>query len=178
MKKVRNIILTGFMGSGKSTVGKRLARTLGWEFIDTDLEIERITDMTVAEIFKRHGETRFRSEESLMVKRLMDRENCVIATGGGTVLNPENQTLLAQMGVVISLYAPVETILERVGHRTDRPLLKTGREEIEALWEARQAAYARADYIVDTTEKNIEEVEKEILVYLEEEDKLGKSAKD
>ncbi|GAB6171419.1 shikimate kinase [Paradesulfitobacterium aromaticivorans] len=167
MEQVRNIILTGFMGTGKSTVGRRLARTLGWDFIDTDSEIERITEMSVAEIFRRHGETRFRSEENLMVKRLMTRENCVIATGGGTVLNPENQAILSGIGVVISLYAPVETILDRVGQRTDRPLLKTGREEIEFLWQARQVSYARAEYTVDTTDKSVEEVEGEILTYLE-----------
>ena len=167
MEQVRNIILTGFMGTGKSTVGRRLARTLGWDFIDTDSEIERITGMSVAEIFRRHGETRFRSEENLMVKRLMTRENCVIATGGGTVLKPENQAILSGIGVVISLYAPVETILDRVGQRTDRPLLKTGREEIEVLWQARQVSYARAEYTVDTTDKSVEEVEGEILTYLE-----------
>ncbi|MHB1405659.1 MAG: shikimate kinase [Desulfitobacteriaceae bacterium] len=168
MEQVRNIILTGFMGTGKSTVGRRLARTLGWDFIDTDSEIERITEMSVAEIFRRHGETRFRSEENLLVKRLMTRENCVIATGGGTVLNPENQVILSGIGVVISLYAPVEIILDRVGQRTDRPLLKTGREEIEVLWQARQVSYARAEYTVDTTDKSVEEVEGEILTYLEE----------
>lgn len=167
MEQVRNIILTGFMGTGKSTVGRRLARTLGWDFIDTDSEIERITGMSVAEIFRRHGETRFRSEENLLVKRLMTRENCVIATGGGTVLNPENQEILSGIGVVISLYAPVEIILDRVGQRTDRPLLKTGREEIEVLWQARQVSYARAEYTVDTTDKSVEEVEGEILTYLE-----------
>ena len=168
MEQVRNIILIGFMGTGKSTVGRRLARTLGWDFIDTDSEIERITEMSVAEIFRRHGETRFRSEENLLVKRLMTRENCVIATGGGTVLNPENQVILSGIGVVISLYAPVEIILDRVGQRTDRPLLKTGREEIEVLWQARQVSYARAEYTVDTTDKSVEEVEGEILTYLEE----------
>lgn len=168
MEQVRNIILIGFMGTGKSTVGRRLARTLGWDFIDTDSEIERITWMSVAEIFRRHGETRFRSEENLLVKRLMTRENCVIATGGGTVLNPENQVILSGIGVVISLYAPVEIILDRVGQRTDRPLLKTGREEIEVLWQARQVSYARAEYTVDTTDKSVEEVEGEILTYLEE----------
>lgn len=168
MFSFKNIILIGFMGTGKSTVGKRLARSLAWNFIDTDVEIESISGLTVAEIFRRHGETRFRSEENLLIKRLSTLENCVIATGGGTVLNPENWELLAGSGIIVGLYANVDTILERVGHRTDRPLLRTSREEIEALWQKRQVVYNRADLTVDTMEKDIEEVEKEILERIEE----------
>ena len=157
------IVLIGFMGTGKSTVGKRLAKVLGWEFIDTDREIEEVTGLSVAEIFKRFGETRFRSEEQLVVKRLSGREYCVIATGGGTMLNPENWKLLSENGLIIALYAPLDTILARVGHRNDRPLLKGSREELERLWACRQVVYAQADITLDTTNKGIDEVVNEIL---------------
>lgn len=162
-----NIILMGFMGTGKSTVGKRLARILGWSFMDTDAEIERLTGLSVSEIFRRHGETRFRSEERLLVKRLKERENCVIATGGGTVLDPQNLEELAQSGVMITLYAPVDEIYERIGYRNDRPLLRGEREEVEKLWAERQPFYRQADYIIDTTDMGIDEVVQEIIQLIE-----------
>lgn len=168
MKPLINIVLIGFMGTGKSTVGKRLAKILDWEFIDTDAAIEELTGCSVTDLFRLHGETRFRSEEALLVKRLSEQKGCIIATGGGTVLNPENWELLAEHGILVQLYATVETILERVGARPNtRPLLKGSREMIEALWEARQETYAKAHMVVDTTEKDIEEVAGEILVRLE-----------
>jgi shikimate kinase len=157
-----NIVLLGFMGTGKSTVGKRLAKDLGWDFIDTDAEIEELTETSINEIFRRHGETRFRSEEQLLVKRLKRRKHCVIATGGGTVLNPQNWEDLAQTGVMIALYAPLDEIYERIGHRNDRPLMKGDREEIEALWEVRQPIYGKADCVIDTTNMGIEDVVQEV----------------
>lgn len=160
--KESNIILVGFMGTGKSTVGRRLAKLLDWEFIDTDVEIERLLDMSVSEIFKRHGETRFRSEERLLVKRLAEKKKCVIATGGGTVLNPENWADLAQSGVIFGLYAPVDVIYERIGYRNDRPLLRGERKDVEELWAKRQPIYNQANYTVDTTDKGIEEVIQEV----------------
>ncbi|MEL1135154.1 shikimate kinase [Desulfitobacterium sp. THU1] len=157
-----NVVLVGFMGTGKSTVGRRLAKLLGREFIDTDVEIERLTEMTVSEIFRRHGETRFRSEERLLVKRLADQKGYVIATGGGTVLNPENWQDLAQSGVIIGLYAPLDEIYERIGYRNDRPLLRGDRQIVEELWAKRQPIYNQADWTVDTTDKGIDEVVREI----------------
>jgi len=158
-----NIVLIGFMGTGKSTVGRRLAKLLGMEFIDTDQEIERLTEMTVSEIFRRHGETRFRSEERLLVKRLAELKGYVIATGGGTVLDPENWQNLAHSGTIISLYAPLEEIYKRVGYRNDRPLLKGDRQEVENLWTKRQPVYNQADWTVDTTNKGIDQVVEEIM---------------
>lgn len=163
----QNIILIGFMGTGKSTVGRRLARFLGWEFIDTDQEIESVTGFSVSEIFHRFGEKRFRSEERLLVRRLNGRGQCVIATGGGTALNPENWTQLAQNGVMIGLYAPVEIVLRRIGQRGDRPLLKGTHQDVAELWCERQEAYAKAEFTVDTTDKSVDEVVGIILGYLE-----------
>lgn len=163
---MRNIVLIGFMGTGKSTVGKRLAQSLDWNFVDTDYEIGEVTKLSVSEIFRRHGETRFRSEERIVVTRLSQEEKLVIATGGGTVLNPLNWEALAKNGIIISLYASLEAILNRIGHKNDRPLLKSSRDEVEKLWLARQACYEKADFTVDTTYKTIDEVVSEILAQL------------
>ncbi|TGE34205.1 shikimate kinase [Desulfosporosinus sp. Sb-LF] len=170
---MRNIVLIGFMGTGKSTVGKRLALSLAWDFVDTDLEVGEITSLSVSEIFRRYGETRFRSEERLVVQRLSQQEQLVIATGGGTVLNSRNWEALAQNGIIIALHASMEAILSRIGHKNDRPLLKGTREAIEKLWSERQVCYAQADFTVDTSDKNIDEVVGEILARLERMKKNG-----
>ncbi|CAA7601601.1 shikimate kinase/shikimate dehydrogenase [Acididesulfobacillus acetoxydans] len=158
-----NIALIGFMATGKSSVGRRLALALNWEFIDTDEEIEKVSGLSVAEMFQRHGETRFRSEENLVLRRLGRMRHYVIATGGGMVVNEENRGLLAERALIISLYAPLDKILERVGDRAQRPLLRGPREKIEALWQARQSVYGQADLIVDTSELDVDGVVREIL---------------
>jgi len=160
---MRNIVLIGFMGTGKSTVGKRLALSLAWDFVDTDWEVGDVTSLSVTEIFRRYGETRFRSEERLVVRRLSQQEHIVIATGGGTMLNPLNWNDLAQNSMVIGLHASMEEIIKRIGHKNDRPLLKNTKEEIEKLWSERRECYAQADLMIDTTQKNIDEVVSEIL---------------
>ncbi len=167
MKDLQNIILIGFMGAGKSTVGRHLAAALNWKFIDTDSMIEEVTAMTVSDIFRRYGEDRFRFEESLVVKKVCSNRNCVISTGGGTVMNPENLALLKQSGAVIYLYASLEEILKRVGS-SERPLLKRSPEEVFLLWQSRQKTYAQAHYTVDTTNMGVEEAAKEILRLLKE----------
>ncbi|MDD2234368.1 MAG: shikimate kinase [Desulfitobacteriaceae bacterium] len=167
MKDRQNIILIGFMGAGKSTVGKRLATVLHWKFVDTDSIVEEIAGMTISNIFCRYGESRFRFEEYLAVKKVCTGKNCIISTGGGTVMNPENFKLLKQSGLIIYLYASLEDVLQRVGS-SDRPLLKRGPEEVLSLWQSRLDTYAQAHYIVDTTNKGVEEVVKEILKLLRE----------
>ena len=164
---MRNIVLIGFMGTGKSTVGKRLAQMLAWNFVDTDYVIGEVTSLSVTEIFKRHGETRFRSEERIVVARLSQQDKLVIATGGGTVVDPRNLEALAQNGIIVGLHASMEAILSRIGHKNDRPLLKGTKEAIAKLWSERQECYAQADFTVDTSLKNIDEVVNEIVVKLE-----------
>lgn len=163
---MRNIVLIGFMGTGKSTVGKRLAQSLAWDFVDTDYEIGEVTNLSVTEIFRRHGETRFRSEERIVVSRLSQQEQIVIATGGGTVLNHFNWEALARNGIIVGLHASLEAIISRIGHKNDRPLLNGSKEVIEKLWSERQECYAQADFTVDTSQKDIDEVVSEILVRL------------
>lgn len=158
-----NIVLIGFMAAGKSSVGRFLARELQWDFLDTDSEIEQITGLKIADLFKKYGETRFRSEESVLVKKLENCTGTVIATGGGTVLAEENWRILNKLGITIHLYAPLEVALQRVKNRQDRPLLNKSRVEIEKLWQERLKRYQEAHITIDTTVKDIAEIVEEIL---------------
>ena len=119
-----NIILTGFMATGKSTLGRRLAKRIGYRFIDTDAEIEKRSGQAIAEIFETQGEASFRRLESELVKELAGQQRLVIATGGGLVMNPENVAALEKTGRIICLTAPPEEILARVTRQKQtRPLL-------------------------------------------------------
>jgi shikimate kinase len=148
------------MGTGKTCVGKRLAEVLNYGFIDTDVEIERVTGYTVAEIFARYDETRFRSEEALVVKKVAGMHHRVIATGGGVVLNPDNVFYLKQNGILIWLQATPEVILDRVQGDRRRPLLKNKTAGlISSLLEQRSSCYRDgADYQVDTSTLSIDQV--------------------
>lgn len=161
-----NIILTGFMGSGKSTVGMRLAERLKMEFVDLDREIEKVTGMSVNQIFKRYGEIRFRSEENLMVEKLAKRNGLVIATGGGTVLREENMQILRNNGIIILLEASPEDIFARVSRkRGTRPLLRKNLtiENIEAMLADRDPFYQQADHRINTSGKDLDTIVKEIM---------------
>lgn len=160
-----NIILTGFMATGKSSVGKELAARLGYEFVDLDPLIEAEAKMPIAQIFATQGEDRFRAMERRMVEQAARRDACVIATGGGAIVNPRNLEALKRSGVVIALTAKPETILARVGSGEDRPMLWGGETlaRIRLLLAERAPAYAQADLTVDTTEQRIEQVVDHIL---------------
>ena len=127
----QNIVLTGFMGTGKTVTGQLLADRLEMLFIDTDREVEAATGLDPSEIFSRYGEKRFRAEESLVVERVARLEGCVIATGGGVVLNADNMANLRRKGVIILLEARPEVIAGRVSRVDDRPLL-SGKPETTA----------------------------------------------
>lgn len=167
-REFANITLIGFMGAGKSSVGKKLACALEWEFIDTDAAIQDVMGISIPEIFERYGEKRFRSEEKYLVKRLSNLQNHVIATGGGLIINPENMELLSKNSLLIWLYASLEKIRERVGDNSPRPLLKRDWEQTEALWLKRQPVYRQADLHIDTTDKDLEEVVNSILAELKQ----------
>ncbi len=165
----KNIILIGFMGTGKSTVGIKLAEKLKMQFIDMDREIEKLTGMSIPMLFKKHGEIRFRSEEQLMSQKLGRRSNLVIATGGGVVLNSENIEALRQNGMLICLDADPQVILARVNRKKgSRPLLKKnlGTEDIEKMLSDREDYYARADYRIDTSGKEMDKIVQEIIQLL------------
>ena len=151
-----NIILTGFMGVGKTSLGKLLASKLGCAFIDLDEKIEHDTNMTIPQIFEQYGEKYFRELEKIAVRDVSTRRNVVIATGGGTVKDEENLELLKKCGVVICLTTEPEEIFRRTERRGERPVLDGGGNErletIKRLLAEREKFYSRADFKIDTTE--------------------------
>lgn len=164
-----NIVLVGFMGTGKSTVGSRLAQRLHMQFIDMDREIERLTGLTVSDLFRRHGEIRFRSEERVLSAKLAQRDNLVIATGGGVVLQEENIKSLGATGTMVCLEAAPEEILARVNRKKgSRPLLKKDIkvEDIAEILQTRERFYACAQYRINTSGKEVEQVVDEIAILL------------
>jgi shikimate kinase len=163
-----NIILGGFMGTGKSAVGKRLAERLGYEFLDLDELIVAEARLPIAQIFATRGESAFRAMERDMVTRVSTRERCVIATGGGALVEPRNLEVLRGMGLVIALTASAEVILSRVGSSGDRPMLWGGdpRQRVVDLLAERTPAYAKADVLVDTSARSVDEVAEHILSLL------------
>ena len=169
VEEKRNIILCGFMATGKSSVGKRLAANLHYRFLDMDSLIEEETGMTIPQIFSSQGEPAFRALESRMVERIAGWSGYVVATGGGTIVNPQNLETLKRCGVVITLAADISTILQRVGSGEDRPMLKGDRlERIQTLMEQRAPAYAKADIVLDTSALSIDEAAHLILNRLKE----------
>jgi 3-dehydroquinate synthase len=164
----RNIILGGFMATGKSSVGRRLAIVLGYDFLDLDTLIAAEEGMPISRIFTTRGESAFRALETRMVDRVAGRTGCVVATGGGTIVNPRNLEALKRSGVVVALTADPDTILARIGPTEDRPMLWGGdkRERIRLLLEQRAGSYAKADLIVDASAHSIDYVVNHILDFL------------
>ena len=160
------LILTGFMGSGKSSVGALLARKLPCRFVDLDSEIVAITGRQINEIFLRDGEAAFRLLESQQLKRVLSEcEKVVIATGGGVVIEDQNRRLMRKSGITVNLKVSLEQVMTRLHGCTNRPLLAGGTapERIKALMEAREDFYADADIQIDTDGKSVEDVAMEIL---------------
>lgn len=149
----RAIVLVGMMGVGKSSVGKKLSALLHLPFIDADDEIEKAAQMSIPDIFATYGEAYFRDGERRVIARLMDGERKVIATGGGAFVNDETRALILDKAVTVWLDSDVETLLERVGRRDNRPLLKQGdpRETLTRLRQERQPFYEQAPIHVLST---------------------------
>ena len=165
-----NIFLIGLMGSGKTTVGRALARRLGKRFIDSDHEIEARTGASIALIFEIEGEASFRQREAEVIRELSALDDIVLATGGGAVLNADSRALLAARGTVIFLRASVSSILQRTSHDKSRPLLQTAdpRRRIEELSRQREPFYnATADIVIDTGRPNVQFLVQTILSQLE-----------
>jgi shikimate kinase len=152
----RSIVLVGMMGVGKSSVGRRLAARLSIPFVDADSEIEAVADnMTIAEIFARHGEAYFRSGEARVIARLLKNGPQVLATGGGAFMNTDTRALIKQAGVSVWLQASLDVLLRRTSKRRgDRPLLQTDNpsETLRALLAEREPIYALADLTVQSRE--------------------------
>lgn len=165
-----NVILTGFMGTGKTSLGKLLATRLGRPFIDIDKKIEDDAKLSIPKIFERFGEEHFRNLERTAVKELCQRRGLVIATGGGTIKDAENLRLLKSSGVLICLTTEPEEIFRRTARRGERPVLDGGGNErlatIKKLLAERKEFYDRADYQVDTTEWSPLQIIDDICRYL------------
>lgn len=164
----KNIVIAGFMGTGKSTVAKQLARKLKMEFVDTDQVIEENQGMSIADIFARYGEDYFRQQENKLVKELSQRENMVIATGGGALLSSDNAKMLSQKGEIICLYADPTTIYNRLKRKNNRPLLRGENvlESINKLLKERKKVYDNIKLKIDTSDLSIKEVVDRIIELL------------
>ncbi len=160
-----NMVLIGFMGSGKTTVGRYLAQISGYTYYDVDHMIEQQTGKLVQDIFKFHGEDFFRSLERQTIEHLRNAEYAVISCGGGVVLNHDNISCLKVKGKLIWLKAAPETIYERIKHQNDRPLIQNKNlDDIKEMIQARQSLYSNAaDYEITTDGKLIDHIGTDIL---------------
>ncbi|HWL54174.1 MAG TPA: shikimate kinase [Chthoniobacteraceae bacterium] len=161
-----NLVLVGFMGSGKSSVGRLLATYLGFRFVDTDAMVVKKAGQPISEIFAQRGEAAFREEETAALRSLVGKQLLVVATGGGIVEREENHPLLHEVGFVVALSATEEVIFERVSRNNKRPLLQTPnpRATISQLLAKRAPLYeAVAEWHIDSTTKTHAEVANEII---------------
>lgn len=157
----KTVVMVGMMGAGKTAVGTALARQLGVEFKDSDEEIVRAANRTIAEIFERDGEPFFRARETEVISRLLRSTPCVLSTGGGAFLSEANRGLIHDVGVSVWLKADLELLWQRVRHKTTRPLLRTAnpRETLRELYETRQPLYAKADIVVESAaERSVDDM--------------------
>ena len=154
MSHVGNLFLVGPMGAGKSTVGRHLAELLHKEFLDSDHEVERRTGVAIPLIFEIEGEAGFRRRESDVIAELTERDNIVLATGGGAVLAETNRERLRSRGTVVYLQAPLDTLLSRMHRDKSRPLLQQGdrRAKLEEILRVREPLYRSLAHVVIATD--------------------------
>jgi len=164
-RTIRNIALTGFMGVGKSSVGRALADLLHYEFIDTDETIESNAGKSINRIFAEDGEPTFRTLESQIVQQLALRDKVVISTGGGLAVNADNLASLKTHALVVCLWASPDAIWERVRHQSHRPILQTvdPPARIRELLAQREPFYKQADVLVNTDLRSPREVVQQVL---------------
>jgi shikimate kinase len=150
----RSIVLVGMPGSGKSSVGRRLALDLGLPFVDADAEIEAAAGMSIPDIFAIHGEPQFRSGEAKVIARLLEGGSQVLATGGGAFMDADTRAGIRQKGISVWLKADAAVLLKRIKRRNDRPLLKTDdpAQTLAELIDKRNPVYALADVVVESRE--------------------------
>jgi shikimate kinase len=165
VRRKDRIYLTGFMGSGKSTIGPILANTIGYDFVDVDRRIEEKTGKTVSEIFLESGEVHFRGLERELLSELSSVPRLVISLGGGTAVDPQTFRFITTSGILIYLKTTPEQIYRRLHFKNDRPMLTDAagqrlgeeqlRERIQALFLLREPVYARADITIHTDGKKV-----------------------
>lgn len=171
-----NIVLIGFMGAGKSTIGKRLAEGLSLNFCDSDERIEEVAKTSIANIFELQGEEYFRSLEYKVLSELIQLSGAVISTGGGAIMNKELFDLLLSKGLVIYLDATIETLFERLKDSSNRPLL-FGNDplgQMKKILKLRQPEYMKAHYTIQTDNKGEDEIVGAILAIIRDNIKANK----
>jgi len=161
---MKNIIVTGFMGTGKTTIAKLLAKDLGRTYVSIDEEIEKREGEVIADIFKNKGETYFRKLEKEIVKTVSEKKGQVIDTGGGVILDEENMINLKETGTIICFWSTPRVIFQRTKKYIHRPLLnvENPEEKIKELLEIRRARYKKADFHIDTTDFDVDSIIKKI----------------
>jgi shikimate kinase len=163
---MNTLFLTGFMGAGKTTIGRALADELSLTLFDTDELIERAMKKTINAIFEDEGELAFRNYEHKVLQNVSG-QSVIVTTGGGIVTREENRQCMKKNGIIIYLHSDPETILERLREDATRPLLRENKKEmIGQLFEARLPYYLEADYVVNTTGKSVNTVVTEITGFL------------
>jgi len=170
----RNLVLVGLMGAGKSSIGRLLAQQLGIPFVDTDIEIERVSRMTITELFAAYGEPEFRALEMRVIKRLLKGGPRVVSTGGGAFINDSTRMHVKRGSLSVWLKADLDVLWDRVNKRDTRPLLKSEnpKQTLENLMNARYPIYAEADITVLSRDVGKYTMVKEVLAAIAE----GKSA--
>ena len=166
VRQLHNLALIGFMGTGKTSVGRLVADALRFDFLDTDELIEEFTGRSITDIFAKDGEAAFRALEKKVVEQLAEKNKTVISTGGGLPTNPENISKLKANALVVCLWASPKKIWERVRHQAHRPLLRDAdpQKKIAELLAAREPFYRQADVLVNTDLRSPREVAQQIVL--------------
>ncbi|WVT72533.1 shikimate kinase [Sinorhizobium chiapasense] len=170
----RNLVFIGLMGAGKSAIGRLTAQALGIPFVDSDHEIERVSRMTISDLFARYGEEEFRALETRVLKRLLRSGPRVVSTGGGAYINERSRRQIKKGGLTVWLNAELDVLWERVNKRDTRPLLKTEnpKQTLENLMNARYPIYAEADLTVLSRDVKKETMVEDVLAaVIEHQDK-------
>lgn len=161
----RTIVFVGLMGAGKTAIGRRVSQILNLPFIDSDHEIEEVSRMTIPDLFERYGEAEFRALEERVLARLLEGGPQVVSTGGGAFMNERTRRAIAEHGVSVWLKADLDTLMERVVKKQNRPLLKNPdpRAVMQRLMTERYPVYALADVMVNTRDEKREVIAAEVI---------------
>ncbi|MGG7516900.1 shikimate kinase [Allorhizobium undicola] len=161
----RNLVFVGLMGAGKSAIGRMVAHQLGLPFVDSDTEIERVSRMSISELFATYGETEFRALETRVIKRVLRGGPKILSTGGGAFINDKTRRQIERGGISIWLKADLDVLWERVNKRDHRPLLKTEnpKQTLEKLMQDRYPIYEQADLTILSRDVRKEVISAEVL---------------